>query len=126
APAAHDDERLDHPDGPHDLAHDVVPSPTVQCILAALAETEIPERAVQHLAAIDLARLETLPGSNDAECVRFLRPAAILSAFSTCRGPIDRSHADPMRQVGNHAAVFVVGVRTELQDGPRHSEALDP
>src|SRR5215207_2390932 len=122
APARNDDLRLNQPYGAGDLADHSISSPLRERVGAALAVAEVVEGAEQGLRSVDGASVLALPGAEHAQRLAAVRVEPILSCLSPRGRPVDRAHAEAVREIGEEAAVLVVGVGAYLQHGAGHRQ----
>ncbi len=119
------------PDFPDQPFIDLLFSPFGKGLVRAFGEAEIvdgiinlfAEDAQRHIG--DLGRLLQLPRADDAERIAQLAADLVLSAFAAIGDDAGRVHSLAQRQVRQHCAVLVVGMRACVHGAGNRGQRLD-
>ncbi len=112
-----DDEGADDADGADGVVEDAVVGPLGEGFFLGLGEAEV-DFGAEELGDAGVAVVgEELLGADEAERVFEVAGDVVLAAFAAGEGEVGDAGAEAAGVEGEHAAVFVVGMRDDVEDG---------
>ena len=120
-----ENERALAADGEDGVVEDAVLSPLSEGFFLGLGEAEVGFGAPVLLDAVELVGAEELIGSDEAERVVGVGGNGVLAALAAGQRQLRGAHALAACLIGEHAAVFIVGMGDDDHQAGPGSEALE-
>ena len=111
-----DDERASHANDAHSIGEGLIVPPLLERLFFCLGKAVVAHSRKELLHSVVTIRREQFFRAHQPKRVKVVRRHDVGATFATIERQQSNAHALPARFIGQHSAVFVVGMRSDHQE----------